>query len=391
MAAQELGVAKEVMVLAAALTIQDPRERPADKRQQADELHARFRDDRSDFSSFLLLWQHLQEKQRELSSSQFRKLCRREFINYVRVREWQDLYEQLRQLGQQAEVRVGKGRDIDPGVNEEAVHRALLTGLLSHVGLRDERKRDYQGARGTRFAIFPGSGLFKRNPDWVVAAELVETSRLWARTVAAVRPEWIEQAAGNLLKRTHSEPHWSAQRGSVMAYEKATLYGVPVYAERPVDYWRIDPELSRELFIRKALVEGDWRTRHRFFRRNQQRLAEVEALEARLRRRDLRVDDDALYAFYDARIPAEVVSERHFDRWWKRARQEDEHLLDLDPERLVDAEAAEYDESAFPRVWEVDTEDSTLRLDLRYEFAPPPPARRRPARTGCSCRCPWCS
>ncbi|SIL80894.1 ATP-dependent helicase HrpA [Mycobacteroides abscessus subsp. abscessus] len=381
-AAQELGVAKEVMVLAAALTIQDPRERPADKRQQADELHARFRDDRSDFSSFLLLWQHLQEKQRELSSSQFRKLCRREFINYVRVREWQDLYEQLRQLGQQAEVRVGKGRDIDPGVNEEAVHRALLTGLLSHVGLRDERKRDYQGARGTRFAIFPGSGLFKRNPDWVVAAELVETSRLWARTVAAVRPEWIEQAAGNLLKRTHSEPHWSAQRGSVMAYEKATLYGVPVYAERPVDYWRIDPELSRELFIRKALVEGDWRTRHRFFRRNQQRLAEVEALEARLRRRDLRVDDDALYAFYDARIPAEVVSERHFDRWWKRARQEDEHLLDLDPERLVDAEAAEYDESAFPRVWEVDTEDSTLRLDLRYEFAPSAPGSAQTSADG---------
>lgn len=381
-AAQELGVAKEVMVLAAALTIQDPRERPADKRQQADELHARFRDDRSDFSSFLLLWQHLQEKQRELSSSQFRKLCRREFINYVRVREWQDLYEQLRQLGQQADVRVGKGRQIDPGVNEEAVHRALLTGLLSHIGLRDERKRDYQGARGTRFAIFPGSGLFKRNPDWVVAAELVETSRLWARTVAAVRPEWIEQAAGNLLKRTHSEPHWSAQRGSVMAYEKATLFGVPVYAERPVDYWRIDPELSRELFIRKALVEGDWRTRHRFFRRNQQRLAEVEALEARLRRRDLRVDDDALYAFYDARIPAEVVSERHFDRWWKRARQEDEHLLDLDPERLVDAEAAEYDESAFPRVWEVDTGDSTLRLDLRYEFAPSAPGSAQTSADG---------
>ncbi|WP_129658892.1 ATP-dependent RNA helicase HrpA [Rothia halotolerans] len=378
-AAQEHGVEREVMVLAAALTIQDPRERPADKRPQADEHHSRFKDEKSDFSSYLLLWQYLQEKQRELSSSQFRKMCQREFINFLRVREWQDLYEQIRELGSRAGVPVSRGRQIEPGRNEEAVHRSLLTGLLSHIGIRDERSREYLGARGTRFSIFPASGLFKKNPDWIVAAELVETSKLWARVNAAVAPEWIEEAAGHLLKRSYSEPHWSAKRGSVMAYEKATLFGVPVFTDRLVNYWRIDPALSRELFIRRALVEGDWRTRHGFFQRNQKRLAEIDQLEARLRRRDLRVDDDALYAFYDARIPAEVVSERHFDQWWKRTRPTQEHLLDFSPEALIDQEAADYDESAYPRTWVVDPGGSELRLDLTYRFAPAAPGSQSTA------------
>ncbi|WP_129359921.1 MULTISPECIES: ATP-dependent RNA helicase HrpA [Micrococcaceae] len=372
-AAQDHDVAKEVMVLAAALTIQDPRERPTEKRAQADQFHARFKDDTSDFSSYLLLWQYLQEKQEELSSSQFRKMCQREFINFLRVREWQDLYEQLRQLGSRAGIRVSRGRRIRVGGSEEAVHRSLLTGLLSHIGLKDERRHEYQGARGTRFSIFPGSGLFKKNPDWIVSAELVETSKLWARVNASVDPRWVEDAAGSLLKRTYSEPHWSAKRGSVMAYEKATLFGVPVVTDRPVNYWRIDPVLSRELFIRKALVEGDWRTRHRFFQRNRKRLAEIDQLEARLRRRDLRVDDDVIFDFYDARIPADVVSERHFDRWWKRTRPQNEHLLDLNPENLIDEEARDYDESQFPRTWVLPTSDSELRLDLSYEFAPAAP------------------
>lgn len=372
-AAQEHGVSKEMMVLAAALTVQDPRERPAEKRAQADEFHARFKDDSSDFSSRLLMWQYLQEKQEELSSSQFRKMCHREYINYLRVREWQDLYEQLRQLGSRAGVKVSRGRQITVGGTEEAVHRSLLTGLLSHIGLKDERKHEYQGARGTRFSIFPGSGLFKKNPDWIVSAELVETSKLWARVNAAVDPQWIEDAAGALLKRTYSEPHWSAKRGSVMAYEKATLFGVPVVTDRLINYWRIDPVLSRELFIRKALVEGDWRTRHRFFQRNRKRLAEIDQLEARLRRRDLRVEDDVIFDFYDARIPSDVVSERHFDRWWKKTRPENEHLLDLNPEDLIDEEARDYDESKFPRTWVLPTGDSELRLDLTYEFAPAAP------------------
>lgn len=372
-AAKQHGVAKELLVLTAALTIQDPRERPTEKRAQADEYHSRFKDDSSDFSSYLLLWQHLQDKQEELSSSQFRKLCRREFINYLRVREWQDLYEQLRRLGSQADISVSRGRQITVGGTEEAVHRSLLAGLLSHIGLKDERKHEYHGARGSRFSIFPGSGLFKKNPDWIVSAELVETSKLWARVNAAVDPQWIEDAAGNLLKRTYSEPHWSAKRGSVMAYEKATLFGVPVVTDRPVNYWRIDPELSRELFIRRALVEGDWRTRHRFFQRNRQRLAEIDQLEARLRRRDLRVDDESIFAFYDARIPRDVVSERHFDRWWKTERVKNEHLLDFTRENLIDDKASDYDESQFPRTWVLETSEGELRLDLTYEFAPAAP------------------
>lgn len=369
--ASKRGVAKEMMVLAAALTIQDPRERPADKRGEADALHKRYLDEKSDFSSFLLLWQHITEKQDELSSSQFRKMCHREFLNYLRIREWQDLFAQLREIGRGAGISVSGGREIDPAANEEAVHKSLLTGLLSHIGIQDESNRhEYRGARGTRFAIFPGSGLFKKNPEWLVSAELVETSRLWARVNAEIQPEWVEELATHLVKRQYSDPHWSAKQGAVLAHEKVTLFGLPVIADRRVQYWRIDPVAAREMFIRAALVEGDWSTRHRFFARNQKALAEVEELEARLRRRDLRVDDQTLFDFYDARIPADVVSERHFDRWWKEERTKNEHLLDFNLENLIDEEAADYDESLFPRTWQVATSGGELSLDLRYEFAP---------------------
>lgn len=369
--ASKRGVAKEMMVLAAALTIQDPRERPSDKRGEADALHKRYLDEKSDFSSFLLLWQHINEKQNELSSSQFRKMCHREFLNYLRIREWQDLFAQLREIGRGAGISVSGGRDIDPAAHEEAVHKSLLTGLLSHIGIQDETNRhEYRGARGTRFAIFPGSGLFKKNPEWLVSAELVETSRLWARVNAEIQPEWVEELAAHLVKRQYSDPHWSAKQGAVLAHEKVTLFGVPIIADRRVQYWRIDPVAAREMFIRSALVEGDWSTRHRFFARNQKALAEVEELEARLRRRDLRVDDQTLFDFYDARIPADVVSERHFDRWWKEERTKNEHLLDFNPEHLIDEEAADYDDSLFPRTWQVATSGGELSLDLRYEFAP---------------------
>lgn len=369
--ANKRGVAKEMMVLAAALTVQDPRERPSEVRAEADAAHARFVDDKSDFSSYLLLWNYINEKQKELSSSQFRKLCHREFINFLRVREWQDLFAQLRDIGRSANIHVEGGRDIDPAGHEVEIHKSLLSGLLSHIGLKDERTRhEYQGARNSRFAIFPGSGLFKKNPEWLVSAELVETSRLWARVNASVEPEWIEEVGAHLLKRQYSEPHWSSKQGAVLAHEKVTLFGVPVIADRRVQYWRVDPVLSREMFIRSALVEGDWNTRHKFFARNQRALAEVEELEARLRRRDLRVDDQTLFDFYDARIPAEIVSERHFDRWWKDERTRNEHLLDFNPENLIDEEAAGYDESQFPRTWTAHTDGGDLVLDLRYEFAP---------------------
>lgn len=367
---QRRGCAREVMVLAAALTVQDPRERPLEKRQVADEFHARFKDRTSDFLGYLLLWQYLQQQQEELSGSAFRRMCKREFLNYLRIREWQDLYAQLRQMGQSVDIRVGKSRQIDPASSSDEVHKSLLTGLLSNIGVHQEKTRDYQGARGTRFAIFPGSDLFKKRPDYVVSAELVETSRLWARTNAAVEPAWVEEVAGDLLKRSYAEPHWSRSRGAVMAKERVTLYGVPLVVDRPVGYWRVDPAGARELFIRHALVEGDWQTRHRFVARNRTKVAEIEELENRLRRKDLRADDQALFEFFDARIPAEVVSQRHFDSWWKKARQRDEHLLDFDPEHLLEADNQDWDDDSFPRQWVQSTDGGELTLDLEYTFSP---------------------
>ena len=372
--------AKEMMVLAAALTIQDPRERPADVRAEADAMHARFVDDTSDFSSFLLLWDYINEQQAALSSSQLRKMCHREFINYLRIREWQDLFAQLREMGRTANIHASGGRDINASAHEVDIHKSLLTGLLSHVGVKEEREKDskgrtrgpreYLGARGTKFAIFPGSGLFKKGPDWVLSAELVETSRLWARTNAAIEPQWIEEVGKHLISVQYSEPHWSLSSGAAVAYAKGTLFGLTVYADRPVQYARVDAAAAREIFIQSALVEGQWHTQHKFYLRNQRALAEVEELEARLRRRDLRVDDSVLFAFYDARIPAHVTDVRAFDKWWKQARLEDDNFLDFNPEKLINEEAADYDDSQFPRQWVQRTDSGELTLDLRYEYAP---------------------
>ena len=374
------GCAKEMMVLAAALTIQDPRERPADVRAEADAMHARFVDDTSDFSSFLLLWDYINEQQAALSSSQLRKMCHREFINYLRIREWQDLFAQLREMGRTANIHASGGRDINASAHEVDIHKSLLTGLLSHVGVKEEREKDskgrtrgpreYLGARGTKFAIFPGSGLFKKGPDWVLSAELVETSRLWARTNAAIEPQWIEEVGKHLISVQYSEPHWSLSSGAAVAYAKGTLFGLTVYADRPVQYARVDAVAAREIFIQSALVEGQWHTQHKFYLRNQRALAEVEELEARLRRRDLRVDDSVLFAFYDARVPAHVTDVRAFDKWWKQARLEDDNFLDFNPEKLINEEAADYDDSQFPRQWVQRTDSGELTLDLRYEYAP---------------------
>src|SRR5439155_12888882 len=283
--ADRAGCLREVVVVAAALSIQDPRERPTDRQAAADQSHARFADPDSDFVAYLNLWRYLEEKQKELSSNGFRRLCRTEFLNYLRVREWQDIVGQLRQTVRGLGL-TPNSTDADP----VKVHTALLAGLLSHVGVRDGVKQDYLGARGTRFSIFPGSALFKkqtsipargaspggpeRSPRWVVAAELVETSRLWARVAARVEPEWVEPLAAHLVKRTYSEPHWEKKQGAVVALERVTLYGVPLVVGRKVNYGRIDPVLSRELFIRHALVEGDWSTHHAFFARNRELVAD---------------------------------------------------------------------------------------------------------------------
>ncbi|HET7407361.1 MAG TPA: ATP-dependent RNA helicase HrpA [Mycobacteriales bacterium] len=358
--AEQQGCVREVLVIAAALSIQDPRERPADNQQAADQAHRRFADEHSDFLAYLNLWAYVQEQQKALSSSRFRKLCKAEHLHYLRLREWQDLHTQLRQVVKDLGIH-GSGEPASP----QAVHTALLAGLLSHVGVRSAERGDFDGARGARFAIFPGSVLARKQPRWVMAAELVETSRLWARVVARIEPEWIEPLAQHLVTRTYSEPHWSKKRASVVASEKVLLYGVPIVAARTVAYGRIDPELSRELFIRHALVEGDWTTQHRFFHDNRALLEEVEELEHRTRRRDIVVDDETLFAFYDARIPADVVSGRHFDAWWKQARRGDPELLTFTEDMLVADEAAVATEG-YPDWWQ----HGDLRLALTYHFEP---------------------
>ncbi len=352
---------REVMVVAAALSIQDPRERPSDRQEAADQQHRRFADPGSDFLAYLNLWQYLRERQKALSSSQFRKLCRTEFLNYLRIREWQDIYGQLRQTVKPLGITLNR-EPADP----HAVHLSLLAGLLSHVGLKDPEKQEYLGARGARFAVFPGSALFKKPPRWVMAAELVETSRLWGRIVARIEPEWIEPLAAHLVTRSHSEPHWERDRGAVVAYERVALYGVPIVARRKVGYGRIDPELSRELFIREALVAGDWDTHHAFFAANRKLLEDVADLEERSRRRDILVDDQALFDFYDQRVPAEVVSARHFDAWWKRASGSRPDLLDFSPAMLVDQRAGEVSPLDYPDSWR----QGELDLRLTYQFEP---------------------
>ena len=484
--ASRLGCTEEVVVIAAALSIQDPRERPQDKQEQAQQSHARFKHETSDFLSYLNLWEYLRTQQRELSGNQFRKRCKQEFLHYLRIREWQDLVSQLRQAAKGTGISVprrtsaggtrdrtaggdgdrddaspstgappagplgrgtgtpilgsdgpleadaptgdapragtqgdpagrrngrrrgrGRGRDAQTAAaappetasptdgrasggshadaqlrpvdraggagyarlraaereaarvqaaTEKDIHLALLSGLLSHVGLKDETQKtdqkgrvqrkgrpqrpEFLGARGARFQIFPGSSLAKRPPTWTMVAELVETSRLWGRTAAKIEPEWIEPLAEHLLRRTYAEPRWSKKRASVVADERATLYGLPVVAGRPVQYGQIDPVLSREIFLRQALVEGEWHGGkaggQQVLEHNAAMVEEVRAMEERARRRDLLVDDEVLYAFYDERIPEGVVSGAHFDRWWRDQRRKTPELLHFTQELLID-------------------------------------------------------
>ncbi|RYU10996.1 ATP-dependent RNA helicase HrpA [Nocardioides iriomotensis] len=361
--ADKRGCLREVLVITAALSIQDPRERPVEHRAHADQLHARFKDETSDFLTLLNLWRYVRTQQREQSSSAFRRMCRAEHLNYLRLREWQDLESQLRQVAKQLKLDVGKPADQPDG---DGIHQALLAGLLSHIGLRDPDKRDYLGARNARFSIFPGSGLFRKQPQLVMAAELVETSRLFARVNAAIKPEWAEELGAGIVKRTYSEPHWSKKRAAVMAYERVTLYGVPLVADRLVSYGKVDAALARELFIRHALVYGEWSTRQKFFERNRALLEEAEELEHRARRRDIVVDEHTLFDFYDARVGADVVSGAHFDSWWKRARQKNPDLLTFDPAILVHDSAAEVTAHDYPDQWR----DGGLVLPLSYQFEP---------------------
>lgn len=360
--AQTEGCVREMLVLAAALTIPDPRERPSDREEAARAKHARFADEHSDFMSYLNLWRYLREQRKSLSGNAFRRTCRSEFLHYLRIREWQDLVGQLRSIARDLGI-VEDAASEDPA-DPARVHAALLAGLLSHVGMRREDTREYLGARNSHFVLAPGSALTKRPPRWVVVAELVETSRLYGRTAARIQPEVVERVAGDLVQRTYSEPHWDAKRVEVMAYERVTLYGLPLAARRRVGYARIEPVVARELFIRHALVEGQWHTRHHFFAGNARLRAELEELEERARRRDLLVGDDDVYALYDARIPADVVSARHFDAWWKKQRHKTPDLLTFTRTDLLRTdETADADR---PSTWRT----GGVALPLTYRFEP---------------------
>ncbi len=364
LAAADNDAVGDALVVAAALSIQDPRERPADQQARADQLHARFRDLTSDFGSLLLLWRYLREQQNTLSGNQFRRLCHSEFLHYLRVREWQDVHSQLRQACRDIDIPV-RAVPADP----RRLHAALLAGLLSHVGSYDAERRDYLGARGRRFVLHPGSGLARKPPAFVMSAELVETSRLFARTNARIDPLEVERVAGDLVTRTYNEPRWSKRRAAAVATERVTLYGVPLVAGRTVPYARIDPEAARELFLRHALVLGEWDAPHAFRKENERRLAEVEDLEDRVRRRDLLADDEELVAFFDARVPADVVSGRHFDRWWKRVRRESPDLLTYPRDLLVRDGGGNDLDRQFPRVWTFGAPDLP-DLPVSYAFEP---------------------
>ncbi|MFC4242066.1 ATP-dependent RNA helicase HrpA [Gryllotalpicola reticulitermitis] len=378
------GTTHEVMAIVAGLTIQDPRERPVERRGTADQLHARFVDPTSDFLTLLNLWNHLEEKQRELSSSAFRRLCKAEFLNYLRVREWQDVYRQLRRAlppegggaaGRRAEPRAeARPEAQDPGVLADGIHKSLLAGLLSHLGLRDLQKRDYAGARGTRFVVFPGSALAKKQPPALMSAELVETSRLFARVNAAIDPAWAEPIAGDvLLKRQYSEPHWEKSQGAAVAYEKVTLYGVPIIERRRVQFARIDAPFARTLFLRHGLVEGEWPGERKgplfeFDRKNRALLKRLAQLEEKTRRRDILDGDEAVFAFYDEHVPRDVTDTRGFERWWREERQEHPDLLTMTERMLLGEESADelVDHTAFPTIWR----QGDQRFQLSYRFEP---------------------
>ncbi|HHF2091321.1 TPA: ATP-dependent RNA helicase HrpA [Haemophilus influenzae] len=361
LSAVNFGCVYEMMIIVSALSIQDPRERPQEKQQASDEKHRRFTDKKSDFLAFLNLWRYLQEQQKALSKNQFRRQCQKDFLNYLRIREWQDIYHQIRLTVREMGLPINSEK-----AEYQQIHTALLSGLLSHIGLKEAEKQQYLGARNAHFAIFPNSVLFKKQPKWVMAAELVETSKLWGRMVAEIEPEWIEPLAEHLIKKSYSEPRWSKSRGAVIADEKVTLYGVPIVAARPVNYGAIDPTVSREIFIQSALVEGGWNTKHKFFKENQRLVQEVEELEHKSRRRDILVDDRTLFEFYDQRIGTEVVSQKHFDTWWKKAQQKDPELLNFERSFLINDDAEQVSKLDFPNFWH----QGNLKLKLTYQFEP---------------------
>lgn len=358
LAGAERGSLRDVLIVVSALAIQDPRDRPADKRQAADQAHQRWHDPDSDFVALLNLWHGIENAREALSGNQLRRWCRDHYINYLRMREWHDTFRQLRQLLRDMDIEVPAPLPRDESESEEQakqarrktsgkLHQALLSGLLSNLGTLLEN-REYLGARNRKFMIHPGSGLAKKTPKWVMAFELIETTKLFARTVAKIDPQWIEPQAQHLVKSSYSEPHWEMKRAQVVAFEQVTLFGLPIVARRRVHYGPIAPQESRELFIRRALVEGEFQTKGEFFAHNRALIEEVEALEDRARRRDILVDEETLFAFYDERIPTDIVNGKGFEHWRKQAERQDSTLLKFDIEALKARDAHDVTQAQYP-------------------------------------------
>lgn len=361
--ANSSGCLDDVIVIVAAMTIQDVRERPLEFMAQADQAHARFKDKTSDFLSMLKLWDYIADSRDELSGNAFRKRMKNDYLHYMRIREWFDLVRQLREVTRQLGWST---KDNTAGErNPDAIHLSLLSGLLSNIGAREEKSKEFIGARATRFLVFPGSVLAKKPPEFIMAAELVETSRLWARDVAAIEPKWVEKLGANLLKHTYSEPTWSRKRGAAMAHMRSTLYGVTIVADRLVPYHRVDPTAARDMFIQQALVGGEWNAHHAFLKHNTAALEAAAEVEEKARRRGLVADEDRLFDFYDQRIPHSITTGQHFDSWWKKKRATHPDLLDFDPSQLL-ADDHFVTEEAFPDRWL----KGSIDYDLNYHFEP---------------------
>ena len=386
----DLGCVEQVLIIVSALSIQDPRERPHEKQQAADEKHNRFKDKNSDFISLLNLWQYVSLQKKDLSQNHFRKLCQREYLSYVRLREWQDVFSQLKLTLKEQKISLTSvdyqfslndtdtlaNKETNKEVNQQnkeqtipaslvSVHQALLSGLLSHLGQQDEN-REFKGARGSKFFIFPGSALSKKPPKWLMSAELVETSRLFARMNARIDPLWIEPLAEHLLKRSYSEPHWEKKQGAVMAFEQVTLYGLNIISKRKINFNTIEPNTCREIFVREALVNGECFIKEKFLQQNQALVASIEALEQKARRKDFLIDEQQLVDFYLDKLPETIICQRSFLVWWKKTKQQNANLLNFTEKFLLNESSGELSLKEYPNTWQ----QNNLTLPLAYHFTP---------------------
>ena len=367
--AEKEGALAEVAIIVSALSVQDPRLRPADMAAQADAKHRLFRDDGSDFLSWLKLWQWYEEQSHQLSRSKLKKVCQQHFLAYMRMREWHDLHGQLLRVMAELNMEIKTQARHESAKREptkpEAVHRAMLAGLLSHIAMRHPEK-GLLGARNLKLTIFPASVLAKKPPTWLMAASLVETSRLFARDIAPIDPLWLESLAAHLIKRQYSEPHWSAKRAQVNVFETISLYGLPIVSKRRCHFGSIDAEVSRQLFIRHALVQHEFHTHGDFCKHNKRILSEIETMEHKIRRKDLLADEQARYDFFDARIPAGIYSGKLFEQWRKQAERQQPRLLFLDKAILLEGQPDGVDAALFPNRMQIEQ----LKLRISYHFDP---------------------